>query len=200
MAQITGTSGNDTLTGTSANDFLDGGAGADSLSGGQGADTLVGGAGNDTLDGGAITDRNNYTDLNWVRFDGATAAVTVNLETGTASDGQGGTDTLVNINFVTGTQFNDAITGSSTQVNLFEQFEGGLGNDTIDGGAINAANAFSANRVTYQNAGAAVQVNLATGTATGADGNDTLININQVRGSGFDDTLTGSDTTAYNEV
>ena len=41
----------------------------------------------------------------------------------------------------------------------------------------------------YQNASGGVTVNLSTGTATGADGNDTLNTIEQVYSSGFDDFL-----------
>ena len=203
-----GTTGNDVFNGTSADELYDGLEGSDSLSGaggndtllgGAGQDTLIGGAGNDSLDGGTVTDRVNYTDLNWVRFDGATTAVNVNLSLGTAQDGQGGTDTLANIDFVTATEFNDVITGSSTN-QLFEQLDGGLGNDTIDGGFINSANAFASNRVIYNWATAAVVVNLGAGTATGGGGNDTLININYARGSDLADVLTGSNATAYSET
>jgi hypothetical protein len=63
--------------------------------------------------------------------------VTVNLATVTALDGWGGiwklqgTDTLLNIENVEGSQFNDNITGDANANRL----EGGAGNDTIDGGA-----------------------------------------------------------------
>lgn len=190
---LDGGDGADTVEGGDGNDSLFGGAGNDVLSGGAGADTLVGGAGNDTLDGGTITDRLNYTDLNWVRYDSASSGVTVNLQTGTASDGEGGTDTLRNINFVTGSNHGDRLTGSNTS-RMFEQFEGGRGNDTIDGGTLDA-NGLNSNRVTYQNAAAAVHVDLAEGKALndGFGNEDTLININWIRGSTHADQLLGSD-------
>jgi Ca2+-binding RTX toxin-like protein len=194
---LDGAGGNDSIDGGNGNDVLLGGAGDDTLLGGAGRDDLNGGAGNDSLDGGAITDLANYTDLNWVRFDGATTGVNVDLANGTAQDGQGGSDTLANINFVTGTQYNDTLTGSAT--NLFEQFEGGAGDDTIDGGAITAANGFAGNRVSYLGSAGAVMVDLQAGTATG-EGNDTLINISFVRGSAGNDTLLGSNTSAYAET
>jgi uncharacterized delta-60 repeat protein len=211
---LVGTTGNDTFNGLAGDDSLTGDVGADSLSGNEGndtlrgdagADTLVGGAGNDSLDGGAITDRIAYTDLNLARFDGATVGIVVDLEAGTAQDGLGGTDSLENVNWIIGTSFNDSLTGASTRGSsttqpLFEVFEPGAGDDTINGGAINSANNFSSNRVTYQNASGAVNVNLGTGTATGAQGTDTLININDLRGSAQNDVLTGSDTTAYLEA
>jgi len=65
VANIIGTSGNDTLSGTAeddlieaaaGDDFIDGGAGNDSINGGDGDDDIFGGAGNDTIDGGAGND------------------------------------------------------------------------------------------------------------------------------------------------
>src|SRR6185369_7905089 len=56
------------------------------------------------------------------------------------------------------------------------------------------------NRANFQNASAAENIDLAAGTAAGGDGNDTLVNINQVRGSGFNDTISGSDRTDYTEM
>jgi Ca2+-binding RTX toxin-like protein len=188
----------DKLTGDAGNNNLRGEGGNDTLQGGAGSDNLNGGAGDDQIDGGAILDRTNYTDLNSIEYMNATSGVDVNLQTGTALDGLGGTDTLANINFVTGSVHHDKITGSIDAI--FEQFEGRGGNDTIDGGVINAANNFNSNRVTYQNATSAVQVDLGAGSVTGGDGNDTLININYVRGSNHADLLIGSDVTAYSET
>jgi Ca2+-binding RTX toxin-like protein len=59
MADIVGTSGNDTLTGTADRDYIRGLEGDDVINGGDGDDTLEGGAGNDRLDGG---DGNDYID------------------------------------------------------------------------------------------------------------------------------------------
>jgi len=204
MADISGTSGNDTLAGTSSddtlsglagNDVLDGGNGNDLMLGGAGADTLTGGQGNDTLDGGTITDLVNLTDLNLADYNTSPAAVTINLQTNTAQDGWGTTDTLVDINFVRGSANNDTITGSNRAI--FEQIEGGAGNDVLDGGAINAADGNTYNRVSYLSSKAAgVQVDLQAGTATSTEtGNDTLSNFGAVRGSNFADTLYGSDRT-----
>ena len=190
---LNGAGGNDTLQGNGGNDFLEGGAGNDSMSGGAGRDNFMAGAGDDTMDGGAILDRVNYTDLNSVSYANATSGVALDLQTGVVQDGQGGTDTLANINFVTGSAFNDTLTGSSS-ANLFEQFEGGAGDDTIDGGAVDALQS-NGNRVAYTTAGSAVTVNLGAGTATGGGGNDTLLNIQHVTGSNFNDSLVGSSTT-----
>ncbi|MBK9572636.1 MAG: calcium-binding protein [Rhodoferax sp.] len=201
--------GDDLVYGGDGNDTLEGEGGSDTLFGEAGADTLDGGAGDDIIDGGVILDRINGTDYNWVRYTLATAGVTINLSgiTGDGSTGQGvatgdasvGTDTLRNVNFIQGSNFNDIFTGSSALV--FEQIEGGAGNDTLDGGAItDTLNYNNSNRVSYQNAtGAGVTVDFIAGTAVGLAGSnagsDTLVNFNLVRGSAFSDTLLGSDRT-----
>ncbi len=87
-----------------------------------GDDTLVGAAGNDVLDGGTGVDQVDYRT--------ALAAVTVNLTTGTATDGLGGIDTLLAIEGAIGSDFHDVLTGNADANVLV----GGLGNDTLDGG------------------------------------------------------------------
>ncbi|WP_291849548.1 Calx-beta domain-containing protein, partial [Accumulibacter sp.] len=197
---ISGALGDDVLDGAEDNDVLAGGAGNDLLNGGGGADTLIGGGGNDTLEGGAIFDRIGGTDFNFVTYFTSPTAVDINLGqgagvgSGSATDGFGGTDILLNLNQIRGSNFADTITGSTALVN--EQMEGGLGDDLLDGGAItDTLNQENNNRVAYHNATGAVTVDLAAGTASGAAGNDTLLNFNQIRGSAYNDTLLGSDGT-----
>ena len=127
---IQGAGGNDTLTGGGNADKLDGGAGNDSLNGGSSADTLIGGAGNDVLDGGSSNDTVDYTS--------SAAAVTINVVLGSAT-GEG-TDTLLNIENVTGSAFDDAITGNAVANALAggggnDLIHGADGNDTLTGGA-----------------------------------------------------------------
>jgi Ca2+-binding RTX toxin-like protein len=193
---LRGGEGNDTVLGGSGNDLLAGGVGtgADSLDGGAGSDTLIGGAGNDTLDGGLITDKIGYTDANVVSYNESGAGINLNLQTGTAQDGLGGTDKLSNINIVVGSTHDDTITGSNAL--LLEQFEGGAGDDVIDGGAVDALNQEGNNRVTFMRATGGVTVDLEAGTSDGDGvGHDTLTNITQVRATAWDDELSGSDTT-----
>ena len=204
---LTGSAFDDTLTGSNGANTITGGAGNDFIFGGAGADFLIGDAGNDTLDGGVVTDRFNYVDLNQISYAGSTGAVNINLSgltgddstgSGTAQDGMGGTDTLRNVTFILASAFADTLTGSGAL--SFERFEGGLGNDTIDGGAmLDGILERDSNRAFYGNAAASVTVNLQAGTASGGDGNDTLININQAHGSAFADTLLGSDRSDYSE-
>jgi len=106
-------SGADTVEAGAGADWIEGGAGHDSLQGEAGNDTLRGGAGNDTLDGGADSDTVDYS--------GQSQSVTINFSqntqagvaSGKASDGQGGLDTLLNIEAVIGGDGDDRIWGQS---------------------------------------------------------------------------------------
>ena len=118
---IGGLGGTDTIDGLAGNDNLNGGSGDDTLNGGDDDDILIGALGNDALDGGAGTDLADYS--------GAGAGVTVNLTNGSASGGAG-FDTLSNVEDVTGTAFNDSLTGDDNANVL----RGGGGIDTLGGG------------------------------------------------------------------
>lgn len=210
--RLVGLAGNDNLNGNSGNDTIEGGDGNDRLDGGYGDDVLLGGAGrdwfefdddsNDTIDGGVIADRADYTDSNWIDasfISGSGLIVDMRGISGDGSQGWGtasyiggGTTTFANINRVITGSLDDLIWGSSAHIN--EVFQGGLGDDTIDGGAIDPVAQDNNNRVHYSNAPFAVTVDLAAGIATGGDGTDTLININQALGSAYDDVLLGSDS------
>lgn len=176
---ITGTTGNDTLQGTDSADEIRGLAGNDALSGGAGDDILDGGAGNDTLDGGANT--GGWGDF--AAFFDAATGVTVDLTAGTASDGQGGTDTLSGIEGVQDTRFDDILKGNSGR----NYFQMGAGDDSVDGQG-------GLDNVQYVGATAGVTINLRTGTATGsAIGSDKLSSIESASGSYFNDTITLGD-------
>lgn len=91
-------------------------------------------------------------------------------------DGLAGDDRLY------GREGNDSISGDAGD----DQLDGGPGNDTLDGGD-------GSDWVYYLEASGAVTVNLALGTASGADaGSDTLISVENVSGSAYGDTLIGS--------
>ena len=76
--------------------------GNDTLYGEAGSDLLVGGAGNDVMDGGEITDRIKTSTSNSVSYASSASGINLNLQTGQVQDELGGTDALVNINFITG--------------------------------------------------------------------------------------------------
>ncbi|ASF48040.1 hypothetical protein [Methylovulum psychrotolerans] len=122
-----------TLIGNNASNSLFGGIGNDTLSGGGGNDSLIGGAGNDRLDGGTGTDMAFYYS--------ASKGVTVNLALTTAQNTHGaGTDTLLNIESLNGSAYNDVLVGNYANNTLLggngnDVLAGGLGNDTLTGGA-----------------------------------------------------------------
>jgi VCBS repeat-containing protein len=129
-AVVLGTTGDDVLVGAAdshlhggdGNDVLVAGAGNNELFGDAGDDTLFSGAGNDLLDGGA---GNNTADYSL-----ATAGVTVSTGINGPQDTVGaGKDTLVNIDNLVGSNFNDHLTGDAGHNVL----NGGLGDDVLNG-------------------------------------------------------------------
>ncbi|VDC32998.1 Hint domain-containing protein [Pseudogemmobacter humi] len=131
---ITGDTGANTLSGGLGNDQLYGGAGADVLDGGEGNDSLYGGSGNDTLIGGAGADYlDGGADSDTVDYSGSDAAVNVNLTSGSGSGGHAQGDTYVNIENITGSDYDDVLIGNSG-ANILS---GGAGNDSLYGGGGN---------------------------------------------------------------
>jgi serralysin len=130
--EITGNTDANSLSGGGGNDTLDGGDGDDTLSGGSGRDTLLGGDGNDTLDGGAGKDvLNGGGGTDTASYASATAGVKVSLAVTRSQQTVGsGRDTLTNIENLSGSEFNDVLTGSSTA----NRIDGGSGNDVVNGG------------------------------------------------------------------
>ncbi len=173
--------GLDQLHGEEGNDVLLGGAGDDLLYGGDGDDRLDGGSGNDLLDGGAGFDTADYS---------AGGAIGVDLGAGATSGAAAG-DTLVSIEAVIGSGFDDILAGDGGN----NSFRGGGGADTLVGqGGIDTADySTSDEAVTIQlNSSAADPVAAGTGTGGDAEG-DTLILIERIIGSAFADTLLGGE-------
>jgi Ca2+-binding RTX toxin-like protein len=167
----------DLMLGDSTDNVFRGGAGNDVLQGRGGSDTLEGGFGMDTLDGGAGIDTVDYS--------GATANVTADLSVFLASnDGQGGSDSLINIEIIVGSAFADALTGDG-DTNVFR---GGAGNDTLSGGG-------GLDSADYNGAASGVIAELWLGLASndGQGGTDSLIGIEDLIGTAFNDTLAGDD-------
>lgn len=187
-----GGAGNDTMAGAAGDDYLVGEAGNDTLKGGADADELFGGAGNDILDGGSTG-----TDFDIVSFYGATTGVTVNFKTGVALDGQGGTDTLKDIEIAIGTFYNDTFVGGKFANNEYESFRGLAGVDSYDGGTGFDRVDFAKDYTSYDSNGVrgwqGITADLRAGTATDGWGNaETLKSIEGVRASVRHDNLFGS--------
>jgi len=128
---IIGTSNNDVIDGTPGDDVICGGGGADTIKGlagndtlrGEGGgDTLMGGEGDDVLDGGSSGSLGNTADFSDSPFP-VSASLVTNTATGV------GSDTMVQIDNLTGSTFNDTLTGSDAN----NQISGGAGNDTLNG-------------------------------------------------------------------
>ncbi len=179
VENVYGTHYFDDITGDSQNNRFRGLDGVDTFDGGSGYDTI---------------------DYSMDYMFGGTYAITVNLSTGTATDGFQYIDTFVNIEKARGSQFADVFLGGSVHNSGFEQFAGLAGNDTFDGngglfvevtyhldtyyggqGGIHAtATGFSGDATSY------------TVTDTFGD-TDTLTDIHRIRGTEFNDTVIGGD-------
>lgn len=214
-----GRGGNDVINGNDGNDNLHGGSGDDTISGGNGFDNISGGSGADILDGGADWDNVDYNSqdndagailpfqgiiMNLsdsdVVYDGGQPAAAAER----VIDSTGFTDEIYNIESVFATQWNDVLIGDNRAHSYLnggdgddliigrgdgDNFHGGQGNDTLDGseGINDNANYNTGQEFT------GVNVNLDTGIATdGQGGTDTLIGIEGVNGSVFDDVLVGN--------
>lgn len=115
---------------------------ADTLTGGAADETFAGFAGNDVINGGGGRNAVTYefdhdfgqgilNNIKWGNGKTGLMGVTVNLATGTARDGLGGTDTLSNIQIVHGTRYIDNMTAAASG----SEFFGHAGNDTLNGAA-----------------------------------------------------------------
>jgi Ca2+-binding RTX toxin-like protein len=181
------------ITFSSANikPFVAGGPGADALTGGNLPDTFLGGAGNDAIHGGNAANTASYLD--------SPAGVVVDLPTDTTSDGYGDTDTYIKIGNAIGSAFGDTLTGDEgnnilggsggddtiTGNDGNDRLQGGAGNDILDG-------SLGQDTAGYGDSPVGVNADIPGGTASDGYGTtDTLISIERLGGSRFNDTLTG---------
>ena len=211
-----GLGGNDVLLGGRGNDTLYGGDGQDTLYGQQGNDFIQGEAGNDfmrggsgddTLDGGSGFDRVSFFPTG---SDTVTSGVTVSLmNQGIAQDTGQGMDTLIGIEALSGTPYNDSLTGDNN-VNwlVSADFDGaggddqlyGLGgndllevaagNHILDGGSGTDTLSFNALGFALPN-GVTVSLALQGAAQSTGIGSMTISNVENLSGSALDDTLIG---------
>ena len=206
----------DTLMGQGGNDMIFGGFGNDILHGGDGDDTLNGGAGNDTFWGGhgsdmihadaadrviqgnrpddpdTTGDGNDESaemmgDVDTVSFAKLEEGITRTLGSdGTgAADATDGSNVLINgIENIIGTQGDDNLTGDTGN----NVIEGGEGGDTLAGGD-------GEDTLSYEGSDDWVRITLNAGAAATASrghaSGDEATAFENVRGSAFDDDLTG---------
>ncbi len=206
---ILGGNGTDVLIGGPGDDFLHGWAGNDALRGQGGADRMLGGSGNDHASyfghpAGVTASVNGVTGDDGSPGEGDTIGSDVEGIEGSdlndvlygnagsnALHGCGGSDTLI------GYGGDDRLTGEGDMFLAGSVFlpddDGGIcptrshEADTIDGGDGN-------DNVSYTTHGSAVTVDLdaATGDDGAAGEADTLVNIENIHGSAFSDTLIGN--------
>src|SRR5205085_11842194 len=139
----------------------------------------------------------------------ATAAIAVDMSAGTVSgDASVGSDVLVNVEAIVGSDFADTydatgfagVTGVAGAVVGYNEFEGGKGNDQITGLLNGPGQALT--RVSYLHATDGVTVDIQAHSAHATNGTvaedlasigqDSFTNVSGVIGSGFNDTLRGS--------
>ncbi|MEQ1784195.1 MAG: hypothetical protein ABMA14_22790, partial [Hyphomonadaceae bacterium] len=150
-------------------------------------------AGNDTI-------VSNVANGN-VDYEFATASVTINLATGLATGG-GGSDTLTNIGFANGSVFADTMIGNDQTNFLFgregnDSLSGGLGNDTLEGREGNdtldgGGGVDTAMYIGDELGGVTVSLAIAGPQNTIGSGIDTLVSIENLIGTSFNDILTGN--------
>lgn len=206
MATIRGTEGNDPwLPGTSENDVIYGLGGNDTLwgnggnfnqlFGGGGDDNLVGIAGADYMDGG-----DNSSIGDHASYQLSSAGVTASLVNPSINTGDAAGDTYVNIENLTGSNYDDILYGGSfyghTLMGLdgddilyggsgYAVLIGGWGADQLIGGS-------GRSMADYETATAPVSVYLSNPALnTGEAAGDTYYNIQDVAGGLADDVLGG---------
>lgn len=186
-----GEGGDDTIIGKFGNDYLEGGDGNDTIEGGDGVDTIHGGNDDDDISGGDKVDH-LYGDAghdyitgdegNDIIYGGADDDILY----GDSFDGSG-----AGFDDIYGEQGNDLLLGGDGWDNLYggddnDILHGGAGEDQLDGGT-------GVDTASYEFSNTGVEVNISTGEAYDGDANgDTFISIENLTGSKFDDTLTGT--------
>ncbi|MBI3445761.1 MAG: hypothetical protein HY055_10480, partial [Magnetospirillum sp.] len=163
----------DTLTAMASGSTLLGGAGNDSLIGAAGNDTLDGGAGSDFMDGGGGVNVVTYASSSGITIDLANA--------GAHGSGDALGDSYANISTIAATGGIDTFIGGTAS-----------GSATMDGGASSDWLDYE-----YYTGGLGATVNLNNNALNGgAAANDKQVQVENIIGSGYNDTLTGSSTLA----
>ncbi len=199
IENLVGTSQADNIFGSGVGNFLVGGGGGDLMFGRGGNDGLAGGAGNDQLFGGTGGDvLNGGAGIDTAHYSGATSRVVVDLVANGANVGDASGDTLLSIENLAGSNFNDALLGDDGENQIFglggnDLLFGRGGDDTLIGGSgsdlFNGGNGFDT--ASYVGSNQSIGVNLGGGPGFGAAVGDTFVSIEAVVGTSFNDVLVG---------
>lgn len=180
------------LVGTRFDDILSGDAEDNTIDGGPGNDVIRGGAGQDTA-----------------LYESAGAGVTASV---TKASGGGGSDTMADIENLTGSRYRDNLTGDASANVLrggdgddllsggvgANVISGGAGNDTVVSGSGDESLACDTgtDTVSYATAGSSIKFTDASPhsafNVTGGGGNDRAFSCENVTGSSFNDQITGN--------
>jgi Ca2+-binding RTX toxin-like protein len=181
----------DTIFGTNGTQWLYGNAGDDQLFGYAGHDAFFGGEGADAFHGGDGFDNANYSDV-------ATGLI-IDMTNSANSTGEAAGDTFDSIEMISGSQFNDTITGNDDTNWLFgndgdDMLIGGGGHDALFGGT--GADALiggaGVDNAQYSQSSSGVTVDLVNSSSNaGEAAGDTYSSIEMVSGSHFNDNIYG---------
>ena len=208
LEHVTGSDHADRLIGDHRSNTLKGGKGDDTLRGGTDAwndpnagDTLIGGPGADELDGGsskylgndgAVGGTGDAADVehkDTASYAGAMSGITLDLDSGRGTRGDAKGDTLISIEKIMGSSYDDVFIASEEV-------------DVIDGGNETDGKEDKGDTVSYELSFEPVTVDLTQQVqSTDATVNDEesfaygddLTNIENVTGSAYNDKLTGDD-------
>jgi Ca2+-binding RTX toxin-like protein len=183
-----GSSARETLSGGGGNDTIAGALGNDKLSGDDGNDWLSGGPGNDTLDGGAGADRLTGGAGNDYYVVSSALDVVIEAAGGGNDWVSSASSFTLGPNIETLQLGSGAISGiGNASANLLYA---GAGDNLLRGGG--GSDTVSYRLGIARGATTGVVANLASGTASGSSGNDTLVGIRHLEGTDFSDSLTGN--------
>ena len=188
---LQGSNHDDRLLGNHGPNYLGGNGGDDDLFGGGGADHLDGGLDDDTLEGGSGADYlNGGSGIDWASYRDSGVGVLVDLASGNGSGGTAAGDTLVDVENVSGSLYDDRLVGNDAGNTLWgkdgnDTLKGGGGADILDGG-------HGRDTASYDGSPEGVYVSLTDHTASGGHASgDELTHIENLTGSAHSDFLTG---------
>ncbi|NEP14763.1 MAG: calcium-binding protein [Symploca sp. SIO2C1] len=200
------------LQGTAFNDHFIGDEGRNFLYGLQGNDTLIAGAGNDVLVGGTGVDFYDGGEGNDAVYFGDNFAITADLTQGYATYvnevGVEIVETFIDIENLGGTAFDDQLIGDKGRNFLYglqgnDTLIGGEGDDLLFGaGGADFYDGGEGNDTVYFRENFAITANLSQGRATyvdeaGVEIVETLIDIENLQGTAFDDHFIGDEGRNY---